>query len=246
MFRALRRTARERYTRRRVLLTAAVVAVLAVVERDALVPFAAVVLVAEPIALLRETPAVDDRWVRVALGSVAALVGLAWFAHRTTLAPAAEGATWVPLLPVAGGVWLLLDARRDLRDGRRPDRSSRFDDLSASEAMLVTNHASLVGRELKTGPKTVPELAEACDLTESRVREALAVATTDDTVYRLDEHDHGHEHDSRTDPGRCDEKGDGGGAYSGRYALDESKIGGVAFVRENGRRVVRRLVRPFR
>jgi len=31
-----------------------------------------------------------------------------------------------------------------------------------------------------------------------------------------------------------------------RYALDESKVGGVAFVRSNGKRIAQRLARPFR
>jgi hypothetical protein len=30
-----------------------------------------------------------------------------------------------------------------------------------------------------------------------------------------------------------------------RYALDESKVGGLAFVRSNGKRILRRLARPF-
>ena len=30
-----------------------------------------------------------------------------------------------------------------------------------------------------------------------------------------------------------------------RYALDESKAGGIAFVRSNGKRILRRLARPF-
>jgi hypothetical protein len=38
--------------------------------------------------------------------------------------------------------------------------------MSASEMMLVMNHAHLVVEELKQEPKTVAELADACDLTE--------------------------------------------------------------------------------
>jgi len=30
-----------------------------------------------------------------------------------------------------------------------------------------------------------------------------------------------------------------------RYALDESKVGGLAFVRSDGKRILRRLARPF-
>ena len=90
--------------------------------------------------------------------------------------------------------------------------------------MLVMNHAHLVVEELKQEPKTVAELANACDLTESRVREALDVGTDDGMIYRVDS-----------------ERDDGGE----RYALDESKVGSVAFVRSNGKRILRRLARPF-
>jgi len=61
-------------------------------------------------------------------------------------------------------------------------------------------------------------------LTESRVREALDVGTDDGMVYRVDA---------------------GTGDDAERYALDESRVGGLAFVRSNGKRILRRLARPF-
>ena len=90
--------------------------------------------------------------------------------------------------------------------------------------MLILNHAHLVVDELQAGPKTVPELAEGCDLTESCIRDVLEVATEDGMIYRVS--------DTERSPAR--------------YALDESKVGGVAFVRSNGKRILRRLARPFR
>jgi len=96
--------------------------------------------------------------------------------------------------------------------------------MSATEMVLVMNHAHLVVGELKQEPKTVAELADACDLTESRVREAPDVATNDDMVCCVGS-----------------EQGDDGE----RYVLDESKVGGVAFVRSNSKRILRRLARPF-
>ncbi|ELZ05120.1 hypothetical protein [Natrialba aegyptia] len=92
--------------------------------------------------------------------------------------------------------------------------------------MLVLSHAHLVAEELKSDPepKTVTELADACDLTDSRVREALDAMTDDGTVYRVDR-------DS---------------ADVDRYELDESKMAGIAFVRSHGKRIVRRSERPFR
>jgi len=65
----------------------------------------------------------------------------------------------------------------------------------------------------------------ACDLTEPRGRSALAVTTNGGIVYRV---------------------GDGSIDDIERYALDESKVGGVAFVRSSGKRILRRLARPFR
>jgi len=96
--------------------------------------------------------------------------------------------------------------------------------MSASEMMLVMNHAHLVVVELKQEPKTVAELADACDLTESRVCEALKIGTDDGMIYRIDT--------GTSEDGK-------------RYALDESKVGGLAFVRSNGKRILRRLARPF-
>lgn len=230
MFDSLRRTARERYTPRRVLLgTVAIVALVLGGGGDVGV-LLAVVAVAETVTLLRETPAVDGRWVYAAVGAALTLGGLAWFASGVTFLLESGDPWWLPVVAVGTGLWVLLDARRDFAAGRHDGGPHRLDDMDTGEAMLVMNHASLVGRELREGPMTVPELAETCDLTESRVREALAVATRDDTVYRVD------------GEGRVDEAG----RYTGRYALDDSKVGGWAFVRENGRRVLGRLARPFR
>jgi len=58
--------------------------------------------------------------------------------------------------------------------------------MSASEVMLVMNHAHLVVEELKQGPKTVTELADACNLTESRIREVLDFGTDDGMIYPVD------------------------------------------------------------
>lgn len=179
----------------------------------------------EAVAIVREAPGVDDRWVGVLVGTVVTLVSLAWFGYELTAASGAGGPAWFPALTALVGVWFLLDARRDFVEGGPRDGEAETD-LAASDAMLVMQHAHLVAEELKSGPKTVPELAAACDLTESRVREALAVAP-DDAVSRLDE-------------------SNGEAEYDGRYALDESALGPLAFVRLNGARALRRLARPFR
>jgi len=58
------------------------------------------------------------------------------------------------------------------------------------------------------------------NLTESRIREVLDFGTDDGMIYPVD-----------TDTSDTTK----------RYALDESKVGGLAFVRSNGKRILRRL-----
>lgn len=114
----------------------------------------------ETIQILRETPGIDDRWVGIGNGVFITVVSLAWLAYELTVAANTGGPAWFPGLTALIGVWFLFDARRDFAEGRQrhPD-----DDMDASEMMLVMNHGHLVVEELKQGPKTVAELADACD-----------------------------------------------------------------------------------
>lgn len=61
------------------------------------------------------------------------------------------------------------------------------DTLVSVTTALVLNRAHLVAEALNPNlePKTVTELADACDLTDARVREALDAMTDDGTVYRV-------------------------------------------------------------
>ncbi|WP_435362094.1 hypothetical protein [Haloarchaeobius sp. DFWS5] len=233
MLGALRRTARQRYTLRHILALVVPVAVLYGLTRseDMLLGIAIVVPLSEVFTLVRETPEIDGRWANVGLGAVLTAVSLCWLTYGLATA-ASLGSLWPPALTTLAGGWLLLDARRDFVEGTRRE-PSKYDDMDSGEVMLVMNHARLVAEALEAGPKTVSELAEECDLTESRVREALELASGNDTVYRVD--------GGENDPSAADEAGD-----TVRYALDESKVGPLAFVRENGTRAVRRLARPFR
>jgi len=167
-------------------------------------------------------PAVDERWLKAALGVFAAACGgaMLWLARPLSgLDPA------LPSVFVLCGAWLLLDARADFAQGRRREALDR-DDIGSGEAMLVMQHLRLVADELEDGPKTVPELADACDLTEPRVRQAIEVVRDDGTVYPVD-----------------------GDADRPRYALDERKVGlsGLGWQAAGGLRgLVRRLLRPLR
>ncbi|MFC7164907.1 hypothetical protein [Halospeciosus flavus] len=221
---SISRTAREQLTGRHLLSLVAFLALVYGVTQDIgmVVAIALSLAFVETVSILREAPTVDSRWVGVGLGTFITIASLAWLAWELTAAAGTGGPAWFPALTGIIGVWFLFDARKDFADGTD---SYAPDDMDASEMMLVMNHAHLVVEELKQDPKTVPELADACDLTESRVREALEVATDDGMVYAVD-----------------------GGSSDDidRYALDESKVGSIAFVRSNGKRIMRRLARPFR
>ena len=168
-----------------------------------------IVLVGESVELARPLPGLDERHFRLAFGLVAmAAGGVAYWA---------QGDTTVATVGFGGGGWLVLDALYSLREGIRSNDDGMVD-ADSSEVLLSMQVGHLVAEELKDGPKTVPELADACDMTESRVREALEFHERADTAYR---------------------DGD-------QWYLDESKIGPWAFVRDNTRRILVRFLRPFR
>lgn len=154
-------------------------------------------------------PGADERQFRLVVGLLA--VGASGVAYFQQASPAVVGTGF------GIGGWIALDALYSLRAGIQPS-SDDLADRDASEVLLSMQVGHLVADELKTGPKTVPELAAACDMTESRVRETLEIHERSGVVYR---------------------NGD-------RWLLDESKIGPWAFVRDNTHRVVARLLRPFR
>jgi hypothetical protein len=186
------------------------------------VGIAAGVLLAHAFGTLKTAPDVDERWVKVALGVFVTAGGAVLLVLE---GPA--GATPDLVIPgvfALAGLWLLLDARADFLEGRRFETPDAVDDLDSGEAMLVMQHLRLIADELEDGPKTVPELAAACDLTESRVRQAIDVID-DGTIYRV---------------GMDDEQP--------RYALDEEKVGLTGLGRQaagGARGFARRLARPF-
>jgi len=218
------RTAREQLTARYVLSLVAFLALAYGVTRDieTVVIIAFGLAIIEMNSILGETPTVDSRWVGIGLGAFITAASLAWLGWELTVTAEPGGPAWFPALTALLGVWFLLDARADFADSTESDEP---DDMSASEVMLVMNHAHLVVEELKQGPKTAAELADACDLTESRVREVLDFGIEDGMIYPVD-----------TDTNDA----------AKRYALDESKVSGFAFVRSNEERILRRLARPFR
>ena len=168
-----------------------------------------VVFVGDSVKLARPLPGLDERHFRLALGLITvAAGGVAYWA---------QGDTTVAAVGVGGGGWLVLDAIYSLREDIRSG-GDRGADADSSELFLSMQVGHLVAKELKDGPKTVPELADGCDMTESRVREALDYHKQADTAYR---------------------DGD-------QWHLDESKVGAWAFVRDNTRLALIRFFRPFR
>lgn len=180
-------------------------------------------LLTEPMDLLRDHPSVDERWVKAGAGALLAVGATVWLALELGGSAVPEDLLF-PVLGVLAGIWLVLDARVDFREGRRFEGVENADDLDAGEAMVVMQHARLIGNELEAGPRTVPELAKACDLTESRVREAIEIAGDDGTIYPVDPE-----------------------AEQPRYALDERRMGasGLGLLAVGGLRdLAARLARP--
>lgn len=222
MLSALQRTARERFTLGHLLAVAAVFAVLAFVvelSRELLVGVAAALVVSEVVFLLRDTPGIDQRYLQVVVGLAVVAGSLAmWYGAPT----GGNGALWLPTGLVVFGAWLTVDAAADLYRGRHPD-AGHDEEPSSGEVMLLMSHAHLVSDELEDGPRTVSELAETCDLTESRVEQALE-SLVDSGVVSVE---------SR--PGSPD-----------RYVLHEERTGVVAFLRKLLFDAVARATRPFR
>jgi hypothetical protein len=185
-------------------------------------------VITETVEILNAVPGVDQRWVKAGFSVVFLATSGVWlWADLQT--PTRDYTVWFPVLAVVGGLWLLLDTRADFVQGHQFGGAETVtaDDLSSREAMLLIQHTSLVADHLGDGPKTIPELATDCDLTESRVREAIEIAGDDGTIYPTGE---------STDDGQP------------RYALDDRKMGVSGFGRLAAgglSGIVRRAVRPF-
>lgn len=95
--------------------------------------------------------------------------------------------TWIGGVAVLAGLWFVLDGAVTIRYGsaRTPHE---FVSGAESEAMLRMQILHTVHRTLRESdqPRTPAELAEACDLTESRVRSALEYLEHRDQVSRTD------------------------------------------------------------
>ncbi|MFC7071555.1 hypothetical protein ACFQJ7_16730 [Halovenus rubra] len=216
---------RHRISVRGILVWAVTLAVVVAVTDDPvlILGIAAGAVAGEILDIFGDIPGVDERWGKAAVGLFVMLVSAVWL--LTTLSRPLTVDSALPIFAIAVGGWLLLDARADFVQGRRVTGPEGVEEMDGGEAMLAMQHMRLIALELKAGPKTVPELAAACDLTESRVIDAIDLASEDGTIYQFD-----------TD---CDET---------RYAVDEQKLGltGVRQMVSGGvGSFVSRLFRPF-
>lgn len=217
MLDALFRTAREQFTARHVLGIVLVFAGFEIVldaSSELLVGLAIAFLVVEVVTVFQNTPELDQRYVQVTIGALGVLGSVVLGA----VALRGAGVLWLPVLVGVFAAWLAVDAAADLYRGREPPRSGRTGLSSSSDVLLVVTHAHLVTSELEDGPRTTAELADRCDLTESRVEQALEHLVDSGVVS-------------------CD--GD-------RYVLEESETGIVAFVRRIVGGAVARALRPLR
>jgi hypothetical protein len=189
--------------------------------------FTTAFVISEGRAVVQAAPGVDVRAFDTAVGVCVTGFSAVWLWVEAT--PTVTGRILLPVLGLAGGLWLLFDVRAD-RTQEHPERGpSASVDLDTNELMLVFQHVRLIARELEDEPQTVAELATACDLTTSRVREAIEYGTQSGTFYPVDPD-----------------------AETPRYAVDERRTGVVGFGRQAvetlswvGRRFARPFVRQF-
>lgn len=212
MSQSLHAALRERLSVRKLVSFVALLVVFRVLfEMDwsTIVLVATMAVIFESFDLARVAPNLDERYLLLVLGLLPLGIGVAllWTGENPPLG----------VLTTAVGAWLLLDTAYNVRNGLHPGDASD-DDLSSRDALLLMQVGNLVAEELEDGPKTVDELVDACDMTETRIRDALEFHERAGTAHR----------------------------DNGRWVLDESHIGPWAFVRDTTRRVGARLLRPLR
>lgn len=169
---------------------------------------------------LADTPSVDNRYLAILCGLVAAAVAV--FVPDALV----EGETLgVTLVGLVGGGWLVADGVAALASGRSSSGGSEeFDDVDSGQVFFEMQLFRIVAEQLRERPQTRAELAAACDLTESRVQTALDRLESTGSAHPVAE----------TADGKT------------RWTFDESSVGARAFVDATAGRSVRRLLLPFR
>ncbi|MFQ3475642.1 hypothetical protein HKK80_05185 [Halonotius sp. F2-221B] len=201
-------------------------------------------LVVESRQFLIDTPGVDDRWVTVGLAAVLLAVSLAWLVAELRQPPLLR-TLWAPVAAILGGLWLLLDARVDFASDTADTDTDRVDDLAPGVFLLRMLRLNRIADTLEAGPKTVPEIAAASELTEPQVRAAIELTGENGPIVRVDDPPADSAADSPADPAAnetavtADEPP--------RYTLDRRQLGvtGVGRLAVGGlASLLRRLARP--
>jgi DNA-binding transcriptional ArsR family regulator len=88
------------------------------------------------------------------------------------------------------GAWFVFDGIQQYRYRDHDEQSSSIEDFitdDTDEMMLRFQMSGTVARAVRDEPRTVSELAEDLDLTESRVERSLVALSEEDMVYRSDD-----------------------------------------------------------
>jgi len=211
--------------------------VIAVTGNVALVAgLATAFLVVESRQFLIDTPGVDDRWVTVGLAVVVLAVSLAWLVAELRQPPLLR-TLWAPVAAILGGLWLLLDARVDFASDTADTDTDPVDELDPGAFLLRMLRLNRIADTLEAGPKTVPEIAADCDLTERQVQAAIELSGDDGPIVRVD--------DSAADS--ADDETATTTDEPPRYTLDRRQLGvtGMGRLAIDGlASLLRRLARP--
>lgn len=131
-----------------------------------------------------------------------------------------DGSVRIGAGAVAVGCWVVLDTVYESRNGESTATETGEDDITEAEMYTLMGHSQWVIEALQEAsrPLSAAELRERTGLTDDELEDVLEIAQDNGTVERV---------------------GNG-------YVVDESELGGVAFVRGIVRSVGGRLLRPFR
>ncbi|WP_276253778.1 hypothetical protein [Halomontanus rarus] len=167
-----------------------------------------------------EAADIDDTTAGLLLGSVVAALGVG--------AVIFEESIWIGTGALAVGCWLVLDTVYESRTGNGEptavetgtDEGEDADDITEAEMYTLMGHSQWVIEALQEAsrPLSAAELRERTGLTDDELEDVLEITRDNGTVERV---------------------GNG-------YVVDESELGGVAFVRGIVRSVGSRLLRPLR
>ena len=172
-------------------------------------------LVVETRQVLTDAPGVDDDRVTVGFSIILIVLSLVWLVAELRQ-PAALQTLWATVVAVFGSLWLLLDARVDLLSEQPRDSPDLADNPDPGAFLLGMLRLNRIADTLESGPKTIPEIAAATDLTEPQIRATIELASEDGPIVRVDDSSVG---------SATDDKRETAGDELPRYTLDTRHLG---------------------